>query len=97
MLDMLSSGGFINRDVHVGICPDMDPKKSHGSITVKRPGGAVEIVHFTVDRPNILKRPTLNVISDMYEQFKCLGFLPEAIEVRLGKQVNVYETAGAVH
>jgi hypothetical protein len=84
--------GFIDNAVQVGINPAMDPAQSHGTITVLQPNGDYEVVHYSVDRPNILKRPTMEVIADMYQQFQQLGFRPAAIEVRLGRRAQIYRT-----
>jgi hypothetical protein len=84
--------GFIDNAVQIGINPSMDPEQSHGSITIRHPNGEVDVVHYSVDRPECLKRPTLEVISDMYQQFQQLGYQPKAIEVRLGRRVRIYKT-----
>jgi hypothetical protein len=78
--------GIIEKDVQVGVNPDMDPRKSHGSAKVFDSKGTATPVFFTVDHPKRLRRPTTDQVRDIFKQFGQLGVFPSSIVIATGKR-----------
>jgi hypothetical protein len=77
---------FIEKDVRVGVNPQMDPTKSHGAAKVVDRSGRVDSVFFQVDHPKRLRNPTNDQVRDIFKQFGQLGMFPDVIIIAQGQR-----------
>lgn len=80
------------KDVTVGLCVNMDPRKAHGVASFVSNHGQ-ECVPFVVDRPDNLVKPTKAVVKSIFAQLARLGYPVTEIEIKVGKEVRVYNHA----
>jgi hypothetical protein len=92
---MLVLLGFLDKNVQVGLNPDhlIPQHERHGTVVVRHGRQDVKLP-YTVDRPDRLKRPHVDAIKNMFQQFERLGHVVQAIEITVGKYRRVYRMQG---
>ncbi|MNU19741.1 hypothetical protein D3C71_79740 [compost metagenome] len=74
--------------------PRGDVRQAQGFIWLKSRDGGQSARAFTIDKPNLLNRPSRRVRNAMLEQIQLMGFIPTHIEIRLPDRRRVYKTDG---
>lgn len=83
--------GLFEPNINIGFTPDPRPEMQHGVVWMKIPGAGVEKRIFTVDRPDILAKPTFAIIDRLFGQVAKMGFFPEKMELIAKDEYLVYE------
>lgn len=77
--------------VNMGISPQMDRNKAHGTAWVKTVDGGIVKRHFLVDKPERLIRPRFFIVRDMFQQLAKMNMYPDTLEIKVGGVHRVYK------
>lgn len=75
----------------VGLQEQLAPDVQHGFVSLRQPHGPNLHVGIVVDRPDLLRNPNQELMSDMFEQVRKMGGNPIHIEIRMNGIRRVYE------
>lgn len=87
----MSLFNLFDPQISIGFVPDMNPAKQHGVAWMKIPGDGVQKHPFTVDRPEMLVKPTFAIVDQLFQQIAKMGFFPDKIELVAEDEYLVYQ------
>lgn len=80
----------------VGLLAVRAPGVQHGQASLRTPDGQTVHMGLVVDRPDMLRKPNREMISDMFEQIRRMGGKPIYIEIHLNGVRRIFEDNNAV-
>ena len=81
---------FFTRTTNIGLSDKISKENRHGVFFGKDINNKQVMIPFTVDYPQVLKRPNFFTVFSLFMQIEQLGFVPEHIEIGKDQDRRIY-------
>lgn len=92
--NVLDALGFVDKDVMLGVNPQMGKDQRHGVVHYDTQNG-IRHIGFLADKPNQITSSDEDVVKKMFRQLDIFGLPAVVIEVKRGRGVQLIKRSSA--